>query len=104
MTPSEMGTPQGGSISVLLSNVYLHYALDLWFKRVAKPRLRGRSRLLKRQLSVTLGNRGANDSSRRLGFPYRTFSHAPSHQSLSSARQGGAHMHDFGDETCLQGE
>jgi RNA-directed DNA polymerase len=27
--PSEQGTPQGGSISVLLSNVYLHYALDL---------------------------------------------------------------------------
>jgi retron-type reverse transcriptase len=25
-----MGTPQGGSISVLLSNAYLHYALDLW--------------------------------------------------------------------------
>lgn len=39
--PSEEGTPQGGSISVLLSNVYLHYALDLWFERVVKPRLRG---------------------------------------------------------------
>jgi group II intron reverse transcriptase/maturase len=39
--PSEEGTPQGGSVSVLLSNVYLHYVLDLWFERVAKPRLRG---------------------------------------------------------------
>src|SRR5580698_9937421 len=39
--PSEEGTPQGGSISVLLSNVYLHYVLDLWFERVVKPRLRG---------------------------------------------------------------
>lgn len=38
---SEEGTPQGGSISVLLSNVYLHYVLDLWFERVVKPRLRG---------------------------------------------------------------
>ena len=28
--PSEQGTPQGGSISVLLSNVYLHYVLDVW--------------------------------------------------------------------------
>src|SRR6516162_5218642 len=35
--PERDGTPQGGSISVLLSNVYLHYALDLWFERVAKP-------------------------------------------------------------------
>jgi hypothetical protein len=39
--PSEEGTPQGGSISVRLSNVYLHYVLDLWFERVVKPRLRG---------------------------------------------------------------
>src|SRR5215469_2215653 len=39
--PSEEGTPQGGSISVLLSNVYLHYVLDLWFERAVKPRLRG---------------------------------------------------------------
>ncbi len=39
--PNEEGTPQGGSISVLLSNLYLHYALDLWFERVVKPRLRG---------------------------------------------------------------
>ena len=38
---SEEGTPQGGSISVLLSNAYLHYVLDLWFERVVKPRLRG---------------------------------------------------------------
>ncbi len=39
--PNEEGTPQGGSISVLLSNLYLHYVLDLWFERVVKPRLRG---------------------------------------------------------------
>src|SRR6202166_4925987 len=39
--PSEEGAPQGGSISVTLSNVYLHYVLDLWFERVVKPRLRG---------------------------------------------------------------
>jgi group II intron reverse transcriptase/maturase len=39
--PSEEGTPQGGSVSVLLSNLYLHYVLDLWFERVVKPRLRG---------------------------------------------------------------
>ena len=38
---SEVGTPQGGSISVLLSNVYLHYVLDLWFEKVVKPRMKG---------------------------------------------------------------
>src|SRR5712675_634426 len=44
---SEQGTPQGGSISVLLSNVYLHYVLDLWFERVVKSRLRGEARLVR---------------------------------------------------------
>jgi RNA-directed DNA polymerase len=29
----ESGPPQGGSISVLLSHVYLHYAVDLWFEK-----------------------------------------------------------------------
>mgnify|MGYP003118650132 CR=1 FL=1 len=45
--PSEEGTPQGGSISVLLSNLYLHYVLDLWFERVVKVRLRGKARLVR---------------------------------------------------------
>jgi hypothetical protein len=45
--PSEQGTPQGGSISVLLSNVYLHYVLDLWFERVVKSRLLGEARLVR---------------------------------------------------------
>jgi RNA-directed DNA polymerase len=37
------GTPQGGVISPLLANIYLHEVLDVWFERVAKPRLRGRA-------------------------------------------------------------
>src|ERR671937_3077938 len=45
--PSEEGTPQGGSISVLLSNLYLHYVLDLWFERVVRSRLRGEARLVR---------------------------------------------------------
>jgi len=45
--PNEEGTPQGGSISVLLSNVYLHYVLDLWFERVVKRRLRGEASLVR---------------------------------------------------------
>ena len=45
--PNEKGTPQGGSISVLLSNVYLHYVLDLWFERVVKPRLQGEAYLVR---------------------------------------------------------
>jgi RNA-directed DNA polymerase len=43
----ETGTPQGGSISVLLSNIYLHYVLDLWFERVMKPKLKGETYLVR---------------------------------------------------------
>ena len=45
--PSETGTPQGGSISVLLSNIYLYYVIDLWFERVVKPKLRGEAYLVR---------------------------------------------------------
>lgn len=45
--PNEKGTPQGGSISVLLSNLYLHYVLDLWFAHIVKPRLRGEAYLVR---------------------------------------------------------
>jgi RNA-directed DNA polymerase len=45
--PNEEGTPQGGSISVLLSNLYLHYVLDLWFEQVVKPRLQGETYLVR---------------------------------------------------------
>ena len=38
---SEEGTPQGSILSPLLSNIYLHYALDLWFSRRFKKRCKG---------------------------------------------------------------
>lgn len=38
---SDRGTPQGGLISPVLANVYLHYVLDLWFEKAIKPKLRG---------------------------------------------------------------
>ena len=40
-TDSDRGTPQGGLISPVLANVYLHYVLDLWFEKAVKPKLRG---------------------------------------------------------------
>jgi RNA-directed DNA polymerase len=44
--PSE-GSPQGGVISPLLANIYLHYVLDEWFETEVKPRLRGEAILIR---------------------------------------------------------
>jgi group II intron reverse transcriptase/maturase len=41
------GTPQGGIISPILANVYLHYALDLWFEKEVKRRCRGEACLIR---------------------------------------------------------
>lgn len=44
---SEEGVPQGGSISPVLANVYLHYALDLWFEKVYGKSCKGKTRLIR---------------------------------------------------------
>ena len=43
----EAGTPQGGVISPLLANIYLHEVLDRWFEAEVKPRLSGRAVLVR---------------------------------------------------------
>jgi group II intron reverse transcriptase/maturase len=42
VTHPDSGTPQGGVISPLLANVFLHEVLDTWFERDVRPRLLGR--------------------------------------------------------------
>ena len=44
---STLGTPQGGVVSPLLANIYLHHVLDAWFTTEVQPRLRGRSVLVR---------------------------------------------------------
>ena len=44
--PNE-GAPQGGPLSPMLGNVYLHYALDLWFEKAVQPACRGEVQLIR---------------------------------------------------------
>jgi group II intron reverse transcriptase/maturase len=43
----QSGSPQGGVVSPILSNIYLHEVLDRWFEDVVKPRLRGQAFLVR---------------------------------------------------------
>ncbi len=47
ITYPDSGSPQGGVISPLLANIYLHEVLDTWFEREVKPRLSGRATLVR---------------------------------------------------------
>lgn len=52
---TRQGTPQGGVISPLLANVYLHAVVDEWFEQIARPRLRGRAFLVRYADDLVIG-------------------------------------------------
>jgi group II intron reverse transcriptase/maturase len=58
------GTPQGGVISPLLSNIYLHYVLDEWFSEEIQPLLRGKSFIVRYADDFILGFANAYDARR----------------------------------------
>jgi group II intron reverse transcriptase/maturase len=62
----ESGSPQGGVISPILSNVYLHYVLDDWFEREVKPRLSGRAFVIRYADDAVLGFSDERDARRVL--------------------------------------
>ena len=66
LTFPEAGSPQGGVISPLLANVYLHYVLDVWFEREVKPRLQGRAFLIRYADDFVIGFACAEDARRVL--------------------------------------
>ena len=60
----EAGTPQGGVISPMLSNIYLHHVLDVWFDRTVRPRLGGRAWMVRFADDFVMGFEREDDARR----------------------------------------
>jgi group II intron reverse transcriptase/maturase len=64
ITHPESGTPQGGVISPILANVYLHHVLDEWFEHVVKPHLDGQAFMVRYADDFVLGFASESDARR----------------------------------------
>jgi len=62
---TSQGVPQGGPLSPLLSNLYLHAVLDQWFVGEVQPRLHGRSFMVRYADDAVLGFESKEDAERR---------------------------------------
>jgi group II intron reverse transcriptase/maturase len=69
----ESGTPQGGVISPLLSNIFLHYVLDEWFENEVKPRLKGTAFLVRFADDAVLGFESEEDAKKVLNVIFKRF-------------------------------
>ena len=56
------GTPQGGIISPILANVYLHYVLDLWFEKQEKKQIQGYTQLIRYADDFIIGVQHAHEA------------------------------------------
>src|SRR5262249_58850724 len=64
LTISDTGAPQGGVLSPLLSNLFLHYVLDQWFEREVRPRLMGQAFLIRYADDFVIGLAREDDAKR----------------------------------------
>jgi RNA-directed DNA polymerase len=70
---SEEGTPQGGVISPLLANIYLHYVLDCWYVESVKPRMKGRTLLVRFADDFVLGFEHKEDAEKVYAVLFKRF-------------------------------
>lgn len=73
ITHPETGSPQGGVISPLISNVYLHEVLDVWFEQEVKPRLRGRAFMIRFADDALMGFEREDDARRVMAVLSKRF-------------------------------
>lgn len=73
LTHATTGSPQGGVISPLLANLFLHYVLDEWFEREVQPRLKGQSFLIRYADDFVMGFQHEEDARRVLAVLPKRF-------------------------------
>ena len=73
ITHPETGNPQGGVVSPLLSNLFLHYVLDEWFEQEVRPRLKGQSFLIRYADDFVMGFSHEADARRVLAVLPKRF-------------------------------
>jgi hypothetical protein len=73
ITHPESGSPQGGVVSPILSNLFLHYVLDTWFEREVRPRLKGESFLIRYADDFVMGFSCEEDARRVLAVLPKRF-------------------------------
>jgi group II intron reverse transcriptase/maturase len=70
---SDTGTPQGGVISPMLANIFLHTVLDEWFDQVVRPRMRGRCFMVRFADDFVIGFEREDDAKRVMAVVPKRF-------------------------------
>jgi RNA-directed DNA polymerase len=73
LSATDEGSPQGGVVSPLLANIYLHEVLDKWFEQEVKPRLKGSGFLVRYADDAVLGFSSEGDARRVLAVLAKRF-------------------------------
>ena len=95
LTHPETGVPQGGVISPVLANLFLHHVLDEWFEREVRPRMKGRCFLIRFADDFVMGCEWETDARRIMAVLPKRFARFglrmhPTKTALIAFRKPGA--------------
>jgi group II intron reverse transcriptase/maturase len=105
LTYPESGSPQGGVISPMLSNIFLHHVLDEWFVRDVQPRMKGRCVLLRFADDFVIGGEREADAQRIMSVlpkrfaRYRLTIHPEKTKLISFRKPARRETTDTGNDT-----
>jgi group II intron reverse transcriptase/maturase len=105
LTYPESGSPQGGVISPMLSNIFLHHVLDEWFVRDVQPRMKGRCVLLRFADDFVIGCEREADAQRIMSVlpkrfaRYRLTIHPEKTKLISFRKPARRETTDTGNDT-----